>query len=73
MLLGRIATLLPREIPHFASRPIAPQNACAVGFGRTYDCGSKIGFLAANLAYALDRDDLRSALLDEINTLVPKR
>jgi len=41
--------------------------------GRTYDCGSKIGFLAANLAYALDRDDLRSALLDEINALMPKR
>ncbi|PTW63556.1 UDP-glucose pyrophosphorylase [Breoghania corrubedonensis] len=26
--------------------------------GRTYDCGSKIGFLSANVAYALDRADL---------------
>src|SRR6185295_19012609 len=26
--------------------------------GRTFDCGSKIGFLAANLAYALARDDI---------------
>ncbi len=26
--------------------------------GRTYDCGSKIGFLAANLAFALERPDL---------------
>ncbi|MBJ3775104.1 UTP--glucose-1-phosphate uridylyltransferase GalU [Acuticoccus mangrovi] len=26
--------------------------------GTTYDCGSKIGFLGANFAYALDRDDL---------------
>ena len=26
--------------------------------GRTYDCGSKIGYLGANLAYALDRPDL---------------
>jgi UTP--glucose-1-phosphate uridylyltransferase len=26
--------------------------------GTTYDCGSKIGFLAANLAYGLDREDL---------------
>lgn len=26
--------------------------------GTTYDCGSKIGFLGANLAYALDREDL---------------
>lgn len=26
--------------------------------GTTYDCGSKIGFLGAQLAYALDREDL---------------
>jgi UTP--glucose-1-phosphate uridylyltransferase len=26
--------------------------------GRTFDCGSKIGFLAANLAYALAREDI---------------
>ena len=26
--------------------------------GKTYDCGSKIGFLSANVAYALDRADL---------------
>jgi UTP--glucose-1-phosphate uridylyltransferase len=26
--------------------------------GRSYDCGSKVGFLAANVAYALARDDL---------------
>jgi UTP--glucose-1-phosphate uridylyltransferase len=26
--------------------------------GRTYDCGSKVGFLAANVAFALDRPDL---------------
>ena len=26
--------------------------------GRTFDCGSKIGFLAANVAYALAREDL---------------
>ena len=26
--------------------------------GRTYDCGSKIGFLAANVAYGLAREDL---------------
>ena len=31
--------LLPREIPHFTSRPIPPQNAYAVGSGHTYDCG----------------------------------
>jgi UTP--glucose-1-phosphate uridylyltransferase len=27
--------------------------------GRRFDCGSKAGFLEANLAYALERDDLR--------------
>ncbi|MCB2099726.1 MAG: UTP--glucose-1-phosphate uridylyltransferase GalU [Rhodobacterales bacterium] len=35
--------------------------------GRRFDCGSKVGFLEANLAFALDRDDLRDrmrALLD---------
>jgi len=26
--------------------------------GKTYDCGSKIGFLGANMAFGLDRDDL---------------
>jgi UTP--glucose-1-phosphate uridylyltransferase len=28
--------------------------------GRRFDCGSKVGFLEANIAYALERDDLRS-------------
>jgi UTP--glucose-1-phosphate uridylyltransferase len=41
--------------------------------GRAYDCGAKIGFLAANIAYALDRDDLAPALIEEINILLPKR
>jgi UTP--glucose-1-phosphate uridylyltransferase len=27
--------------------------------GRTFDCGSKLGFLSANVAYALARDDMR--------------
>jgi UTP--glucose-1-phosphate uridylyltransferase len=29
--------------------------------GTTYDCGDKIGFLAANVAFALERDDLAPA------------
>ena len=41
--------------------------------GRAYDCGSKTGFLAANIAYALDREDLAPALVEEINALLPKR
>ena len=29
--------------------------------GTTYDCGDKLGFLAANIAYGLEREDLGSA------------
>jgi UTP--glucose-1-phosphate uridylyltransferase len=35
--------------------------------GESFDCGSKIGFLAANVAYALDRDDIREAFLRELD------
>lgn len=38
--------------------------------GTIYDCGSKIGFLAANLAYALDRPDLADAMRTEIGKLL---
>ena len=37
--------------------------------GRTYDCGSKIGFLAANLAFALERPELAGALRAEARKL----
>jgi UTP--glucose-1-phosphate uridylyltransferase len=38
--------------------------------GRSFDCGSKIGFLAANLAYALERADLGPALRAELPRLL---
>jgi UTP--glucose-1-phosphate uridylyltransferase len=38
--------------------------------GTIYDCGSKIGFLAANVAYALARKDLAPALRAEIKKLL---
>jgi UTP--glucose-1-phosphate uridylyltransferase len=38
--------------------------------GRTFDCGSKVGFLAANVAYALARPDLRDAFTAEIKKLI---
>lgn len=38
--------------------------------GRTYDTGSKIGFLTANIAYGLQRPDLAEALKAEIRALV---
>jgi UTP--glucose-1-phosphate uridylyltransferase len=38
--------------------------------GRSFDCGSKIGFLSANIAYAMERPDLGPALRKEIKTLL---
>jgi UTP--glucose-1-phosphate uridylyltransferase len=38
--------------------------------GRSFDCGSKVGFLAANVAYALARDDIAPALRAEIKSLL---
>jgi UTP--glucose-1-phosphate uridylyltransferase len=39
------------------------EQVCAVRFdGQRYDCGSKIGYLKANVDYALQRDDLADAL-----------
>ncbi len=38
--------------------------------GRSFDCGSKIGFLAANVAYALERDDIAPAFRAEIEELL---
>jgi UTP--glucose-1-phosphate uridylyltransferase len=38
--------------------------------GRTYDCGAKLGFLTANLAFGLARPDLAPALRVEIQKLL---
>lgn len=38
--------------------------------GRSFDCGSKIGFLATNLAYALQRDDIAPELRAEMRRLL---
>jgi len=40
--------------------------------GRSFDCGSKIGFLAANMSYALERDDLSAAMREEMARLMDK-
>ncbi len=37
--------------------------------GQTFDCGSKIGFLTANVAYALDRPDIAEAFMKEVRQL----
>jgi UTP--glucose-1-phosphate uridylyltransferase len=52
-------------------RLAARQSFHAVRFdGDIYDCGSKVGFLAANIAYGLDRDELKAELGAEIRKLL---
>ena len=40
--------------------------------GRSFDCGSKVGFLAANIAYALERSDIAPAVRAELERLLGK-
>ena len=37
--------------------------------GRSFDCGSKIGFLTANVVFALDRPDIAEGFMNEIKKL----
>jgi UTP--glucose-1-phosphate uridylyltransferase len=39
--------------------------------GTRYDCGSLAGFVIANVAYALERKDIRSEVLKELKGLLP--
>jgi UTP--glucose-1-phosphate uridylyltransferase len=41
--------------------------------GRSYDCGSKIGFLTANVAYALDRADLAPEFRAELKRMLGEK
>lgn len=48
-------------------------NLIAVPFvGKRYDVGEKLGFVKATIEVALSRSDLRSALLDYLQTLLEK-
>jgi UTP--glucose-1-phosphate uridylyltransferase len=38
--------------------------------GRSFDCGSKIGFLTANVAYALERDDIAPEFRSELKRIL---
>ena len=40
--------------------------------GTTYDCGDKIGFLSANVAYALEREDLGDAFRGALQDIIAK-
>jgi UTP--glucose-1-phosphate uridylyltransferase len=49
---------------------IRQQNFTGVKYnGRVFDCGSKIGFLAANVVFALDRPDIRDGFVAELKKL----
>jgi UTP--glucose-1-phosphate uridylyltransferase len=41
--------------------------------GRSFDCGSKIGFLAANLAYGLERADIAPELRTEMRRMLGEK
>jgi UTP--glucose-1-phosphate uridylyltransferase len=41
--------------------------------GRSFDCGSKIGFLAANVSYALERADIAPGFIVEIKKILAER
>ena len=41
--------------------------------GRSFDCGSKIGFLAANVAYGLERADIAPELRSEMRRLLGEK
>jgi len=38
--------------------------------GRRFDCGDKLGFLEANIAFALERDDLAEGMIKVLNNYV---
>jgi len=38
--------------------------------GRSFDCGSKVGFLTANVAFALEREEVGAQLLAELKKLI---
>ena len=37
--------------------------------GRSYDCGSKIGFIAANIAFGLEQSDISGELMTIMSDL----
>jgi UTP--glucose-1-phosphate uridylyltransferase len=54
-------------------RLMAEQAFAAVRFeGRSYDCGDKIGFLAANVAFALARDDISAKFITVLDDILAR-
>jgi len=63
------------QITDAMQKLLKTQDFTGVKFdGKTFDCGSKIGFLTANVAYALDRDDIKGDFMSELlNILSAKK
>ncbi len=40
--------------------------------GETFDCGSKAGFILANVAFALDREDIKSLVAEDLKKMISK-
>ncbi len=40
--------------------------------GKTYDCGDKVGFLSANVAFALEREDLNADFRASLKTIIAR-
>ncbi|HHG89986.1 MAG TPA: UTP--glucose-1-phosphate uridylyltransferase GalU [Devosia sp.] len=55
------------QITDAMQKLLADQGFTGVKYkGRSFDCGSKVGFLSANIAYALERDDISEEFLKEL-------
>ena len=62
------------QITDAMQKLLKEQDFTGVKFaGTTYDCGSKIGFLAANVAYALDRDDIKDDFEKELLKIINEK
>ncbi len=59
------------QITDAMKKLLESQTFTAVEYdGRSFDCGSKIGFQMANTAFALQREDLRDELIVELQKLI---
>ncbi|GGB45297.1 UTP--glucose-1-phosphate uridylyltransferase [Roseibium aquae] len=75
-LLGRHETGAGGEIQLTDSmlELMGSQSFASLRFdGESYDCGSKAGFLSANIAYALDNPELAAELVPLLHTMLADR
>jgi len=50
---------------------LAQQQFYALAYeGQSFDCGNKVGFLSANIAFALERPDIRTPLLASLSQVM---